>query len=122
MSLYGICEMNWRPVTPALIVVLSGARDASHAQADVLGNLLRDGHTELAATFDVDNLLGYRTHPPMQILGNGRTGEVMWPEIRAGAGRDRHGQDLLLPSARAEEPHASRHRPDRRSHSGKRKG
>lgn len=84
------------PVSPVLVVILDDVPDVGNARAGATSTLLRQTEAELVASFDVDQLLDYRSRPPALTVAGLLNGGVSWPEIRLELGGDRHRQDWLL--------------------------
>jgi hypothetical protein len=81
---------------PLLIVTLEGWVDAGLGAAAALAAMLGAVSTEVAANFDVDNLLDHRARRPVVRIVDGVNRGLMWPEIQLRAGRTDAGQDLLF--------------------------
>lgn len=83
------------PVSPVLVVALDDVPDVGNTCAGAT-TLLQQMQTELVASFDVDQLLDYRSRPPTLAVAGLLNSGIHWPQILAEFGSDRHGQDWLL--------------------------
>lgn len=96
MMLHRRHQSSRDPAAPVLLVALEDVSDAGYARAGAASSLLRQGETELAASFDTDQLVDYRAQPPLLTAAGQLSKGIVWPEIRLELGADLHGQDWLL--------------------------
>ncbi|CAM3743097.1 MULTISPECIES: proteasome assembly chaperone family protein [Tsukamurella] len=80
---------------PVLVHALDGYADAGHALKLLREHLKSNLTTELVASFDVDELIDYRSRRPMMTFED-RFTEVEEPELNLYAVRDSAGKPFLL--------------------------
>lgn len=81
---------------PVLVHTLQGMMDAGHAGALVAAHLLHSLRTERVATFDVDQLIDYRSRRPAMTFESTGWVEYDAPEIVVDLLRDATGAPFLL--------------------------
>jgi hypothetical protein len=91
-----IAELAALPEPPVLLYALDGYLDAGFAAGVVISDLLSKGEAKRVATFDIDQLLDYRSRRPPMIWGpDGWTGFGR-PELVVDMVRDAEGTPLLV--------------------------
>ena len=81
-------------VDPVLVVALEGWVDAGLGADGAVTALLSAGPTELAATFDGEELIDQRARRPVVHIAHGVNVGLTWPVIQVRAGTDRAGADV----------------------------
>lgn len=81
---------------PVLVHGLEGFTDAGHAVRLATTHLRESLESELVASFDVDELLDYRSRRPMMTFKNDHFSEYAEPELNLWALRDTAGTPFLL--------------------------
>lgn len=95
MSLY---EMHTtRPTDrPVLVTSLEGWMDAGLGAANATVSILGSMETEPLASFEVDELLDYRSRRPATRIVEGVNTGVSWPQLQMRLGREPGGGDVVM--------------------------
>lgn len=81
---------------PVLVHALDGYADAGHAVRLLSEHLRENLQTELVASFDVDELIDYRSRRPMMTFEENRFTGIDTPQLTLHAVRDSLGRPFLL--------------------------
>lgn len=81
---------------PVLVHGMEGFMDAGHAVRLATGHLRDSLETELVASFDVDELLDYRSRRPLMTFKSDHFSDYTEPELNLWAVRDTAGTPFLL--------------------------
>ena len=97
MSLYEIVDEQALEVRePILVLGLEGWIDSGFAGAAAIAAITADIPTEIAATFDIDTLLDFRSRRPTQHIRDGILEKLTWAELHLKRGYTVRNQDVLL--------------------------
>jgi len=91
-DLYRIDAEPSIPTGPVLVYALTGFVDAGHAGHLAVAHLLANLEHRVLATFDVDQLLDYRSRRPKMIFDGDRWTSYEQPELVLHEIRDRAGK------------------------------
>lgn len=81
---------------PVLLVHLDGWIDAGRTAHLAVERILSQIDATTVASFDTEWLIDHRAHRPTMHIVDGVNVGIDWPFIELVAGRDRHGNDVLL--------------------------
>ncbi len=82
--------------SPVLVVCMEGWVDAGLGAATATATLLGSMTTEVAATFDVDDLIDQRARRPMMHVKDGINTGLTWPQIELRVGEDGAGKAVAV--------------------------
>jgi hypothetical protein len=85
-----------RGTSPVLLYALDGFVDAGMAAGLAIGDFLGHGDARRVVTFDVDELVDYRSRRPPMVIGEAGWEAVHTPELAIDLIRDAKGTDFLL--------------------------
>lgn len=81
---------------PTLVVAMQGWIDASGAAESAARAITRSCSTQRLVTFDGDVFIDYRARRPVMEIRDGVNTGLVWAETELSAGRDHHGNDVLV--------------------------